>query len=69
MSLKTLGAKIFAAVIHNKTQKWATNPVATQQQVFAQLLAKAKDTQFGNDHGFKGITTYQQFAAKVPVRD
>jgi len=69
MSLKTLGAKIFAAVIHGRTQKWANNPVATQQKVFAQLIAKAKDTQFGKDHGFEGITTYEQFAAKVPVRD
>jgi len=69
MSLKTLGAKIFAAIIHGRTQKWAHNPVATQQKVFAQLLAKAKDTQFGKDHDFEGITTYEQFAAKVPVRD
>ena len=69
MSLKTLGAKIFAAVIHGRTQKWANNPLATQQKVFAQLIAKAKDTQFGKDHGFEGIITYEQFAAKVPVRD
>jgi len=69
MSLKTLGAKIFAAIIHGRTQKWANNPVATQQKVLARLLAKAKETQFGKDHGFGGITTYEQFAAKVPVRD
>ena len=69
MSLKTFGAKIFASVIHSKTQKWATNPVATQQKVFAQLLAKAKDTQFGKDHDFTAITTYAHFASKVPVRD
>jgi len=69
MSLKTLGAKLFAAIIHGRTQKWAGNPVASQQKVFAQLLAKAKDTRFGKDHGFEGITTYAQFAASVPVRD
>ena len=69
MSLKTFGAKIFASVIHGKTQKWAQNPVATQQKVFSKLLAAAKDTQFGKDHGFYGITTPADFAAKVPVRD
>ena len=69
MSLKTFGAKIFAAIIHGKTKKWAVNPVATQQKVFAQLLATAKETQFGKDHGFEGISTYEDFTAKVPVRD
>jgi hypothetical protein len=69
MSLKALGAKIFAAIINKKTQKWADNPVATQQKVFAQLLAAAKDTQFGKDHGFDGIISHEQFTAKVPVRD
>jgi GH3 auxin-responsive promoter len=69
MSLKTFGAKIFASLIHSQTQKWATNPVETQQKVFRELLEKAKGTQFGKDHGFEGITTPAQFAAKVPVRD
>lgn len=69
MSIKTLGAKIFAKVIHSKTRKWATNPVATQQKVFEQLLATATDTQFGKDHNFDAITSYADFAAKVPVRD
>jgi len=69
MSLKTFGAKIFAAIIHGKTQKWAQNPVATQQKVFNNLLAAAKGTQFGKDHGFDGITSYADYAAKVPVRD
>ncbi|KOS07103.1 hypothetical protein AM493_14450 [Flavobacterium akiainvivens] len=69
MSLKTFGAKIFASVIHSKTQKWATNPVETQQKVFRELLEKAKGTQFGKDHGFNGIQSYDDFAAKVPVRD
>ena len=69
MSLKTLGAKIFAKVIHGRTQKWVQNPVETQQKVFTGLLAKAKETQFGKDHNFESMTTYADFAAKVPVRD
>jgi len=69
MSLKTFGAKIFAKIIHAKTQKWAQNPVATQQKVFEALLAQAKNTQFGKDHGFENITSYADFADKVPVRD
>lgn len=69
MSLKTFGAKVFAGIIYNKTQKWAQNPVETQQKVFAKLLATAAGTQFGKDHDFAGIQSYADFAAKVPVRD
>ncbi len=69
MSLKAFAARIFASVIHSKTQKWAENPVQAQQKVFRELLEKAKGTQFGQDHGFEGITSPAQFAAKVPVRD
>ncbi len=69
MSLKTLGAKIFAGIVHKQTQKWATNPVATQERVFKELIAKAKETQFGKDHDFGAIQTYADYAAKVPVRD
>lgn len=69
MSLKTLGAKIFAGIVYKQTQKWATNPVATQERVFKELLAKAKETEFGKDHNFGSIQTYADYAVKVPVRD
>jgi GH3 auxin-responsive promoter len=69
MSLKAFFAKQFAAIIYNKTQKWANNPVATQQKVFEQLLAEAKTTQFGKDHQFSEIKTFEEFAKSVPVRD
>ncbi|HYD90573.1 MAG TPA: GH3 auxin-responsive promoter family protein [Flavobacterium sp.] len=69
MSLKAFAAKIFAGIIHSQTQKWANNPVVTQKKVFAGLITAAKATQFGNDHDFAGISSYEDFAAKVPVRD
>ena len=69
MSLKSFAAKLFARKIYSNTQKWANNPVATQQKVFRELIAKAKDTQFGKDHGFEEINSFEDFAAKVPVRD
>lgn len=69
MSIKSFGAKIFAAIIHNKTQKWATNPVATQQKVFQDLLQQAQHTQFGKDHHFDQIKTFEEFAQQVPIRD
>ena len=69
MSLKAFAAKIFAGIIHSQTQKWANDSVVTQKKVFAGLITAAKSTQFGNDHDFAGISSYEDFAAKVPVRD
>lgn len=69
MSIKSLIAKQFAKYIHYKTQKWATNPVATQQKVFQDLIRQAKSTQFGQDHHFDQIHTFEDFAQRVPVRD
>ncbi len=69
MSVKSIAAKIFANVVHKKTQKWVQNPIGTQQKVFQNLLAAAKETQFGKDHNFNGIKSYKDFASQVPIRD
>ncbi|WP_428223849.1 GH3 family domain-containing protein [Flavobacterium sp.] len=69
MSIKSIGAKIFATIIHHKTQKWATQPVATQQKVFRSLIQQASQTQFGKDHHFDQIKTFEDFAQHVPIRD
>ncbi|NJW51989.1 GH3 auxin-responsive promoter family protein [Salinimicrobium oceani] len=69
MSVKSFAAKIFAAYIRRQIDSWATKPVATQKRVFQQLLKKASETEFGKDHGFKNISSYREYAARVPVRD
>ena len=69
MSIKSIAAKLFAQIIHNKTQKWVQNPIETQQKVFQNLIASADDTQFGKDHNFKEIKSYEDFAKQVPIRD
>ncbi|CAM4152048.1 GH3 auxin-responsive promoter family protein [Zobellia roscoffensis] len=69
MSIKSLGAKIFAKRIAKQTAKWRDNPVSTQEKVFNQLLQKAKNTKFGLDHGFQNIQSHDDFVKKVPVRD
>ncbi|HMK06968.1 MAG TPA: GH3 auxin-responsive promoter family protein, partial [Flavobacterium sp.] len=47
----------------------ANRPVKTQQKVFADLVRRAKDTQFGKDHQFSTIKAFADFAKLVPVRD
>lgn len=69
MSIKAFFAKKFAKKIYDKTQKWARNPVETQERVFKDLIQQAKDTQFGKDHNFSGILSYSDFAKNVPIRD
>lgn len=69
MSLKAIAAKIFATLVVSKMNRWAHAPAETQQKVFKQLISKASETAFGKDHDFSSITTAEEFAKKVPVRD
>lgn len=69
MSLKSFAAKIFAKIIVAKINSWANNPVETQEKVFKELLRAAAETSFGNDHGFKDISSHQDFIKQVPIRD
>ncbi len=69
MSLKTYAAKIFAHRVAKRTAKWVTNPIATQDKVFKQLIKKASETTFGKDHAFASIKNHYEFASRVPIRD
>ncbi|ANO49719.1 GH3 auxin-responsive promoter family protein [Flavobacterium columnare] len=69
MSIKSIGAKLFASFIYHKTQKWVNNPIETQQKIFKKLIQQAKNTQFGKDHQLEQIHTYNDYVQKVPVRD
>ncbi len=69
MSLKSFGAKLFAAQIHRKIKKWANEPIKTQDRVFKNLIDAAQFTAFGNDHHFDEIKTHEDFIKNVPVRD
>ena len=69
MSLKSIGAKIFAKRIATQTAKWANNPLQTQEKVFQEILSKASQTKFGKDHNFSSIKSYKDFTTNVPIRD
>ena len=69
MSLKSIGAKIFAKIIAKRINKWAVNPIETQRRVFDKLVLEAKETSFGRDHGFSQISSFDGFAKQVPIRD
>lgn len=69
MSLKQIGAKIYAKISAYKTASWANNPVKSQEQVFNDLIQKAKHTKFGKAHHFDKIASYSDFQKQVPISD
>lgn len=69
LSLKSALAKPFAKRVYNQVQKWANNPVETQEKVFQMLISDATATSFGNDHDFISINSHRDFVKRVPVRD
>jgi hypothetical protein len=69
MSLKTFAAKVFAHFISKKTAAWANHPLKTQERVFTHLIKRGAATVFGQDHNFGAITSYEDFANQVPIRD
>ena len=62
-------AKPFAAWVARETETWAARPEESQQRVFASLVASAKQTKFGKDHGFEAIHSPADFQRQVPIRD
>jgi hypothetical protein len=69
MGIKSILAKPIAAFIASKVKKWSLNPFETQRNVFQELIRRGKNTQFGKDHHFDQIRTYEDYKKHVPVRD
>lgn len=69
MSIKSIIAIPFAKFITKGVYKWANNPHKTQEKVFKNLIAEAKNTAFGKDHDFSNISTYSDFKKRVQVTD
>lgn len=69
MKIKSFFAKPFAAYIHKQIKKGMETAVEDQQSIFLSLLKAAAKTDFGKEHGFDKIKTYQEFIQQVPIRD
>ena len=55
--------------VAKKVRSTANNPLKAQNDTFQYLIKSAKDTDFGSDHNFKSIHSYQDWIKNVPVRD
>ncbi len=69
MGVRSLLSKPFAAWIQYQTKKWSSRPIESQQQVFNNIIEKARHTAFGKDHDFSGIKSFRDFQQRVPIRD
>ncbi len=69
MGIRSVLSRPLAAYVVQQQKQWSLNPEKTQDRVFQQLIAGAKNTQFGQDHAFAQIDRYEQFKRLVPVRD
>ena len=68
-SIKAALSKPFAKLIAKRINKWASQPVETQDKVFQNLIKEASNTVFGKDHKFNTIQSYEDFKNLVPVRN
>jgi hypothetical protein len=69
MGFKAKIAKIYANRQAKKVKYWTNNAIAFQNKAMKQLVSKASKTQFGQDHNFSSIKTYEDFKKNIPVQD
>ncbi len=69
MNLKSLLARPYANYINNKITGSMATAVADQEAILKNLLKTARNTDFGKDHHFNEIESYEQFKEAVPIRD
>ena len=69
MAIKSFLAKIYARKLVRKLHRQQLHAIGIQAQILADLILKAKHTQFGLAHQFDQIANYETFKSLVPVRD
>ncbi len=69
MNVKSLLARPFANYIFNKTKKESLTALEDQDDILKTLVKTAKNTEFGKEHGFENIQSYDDFKKQVPIRD
>ena len=69
MNIKSMLAKPFAGFIYNKIQKGFKNAAEDQEAILQSLLKNGKNTEFGKEHSFSSISSYEEFKQAVPIRD
>jgi hypothetical protein len=69
MKIKSFLAKPFASIIYTKIRKGMATAVEDQENILKELIKTGKITEFGKEHKFGNVNTYQDFKEAVPIRD
>ena len=69
MSFKSILSKLLARHVARKEGRIALDGIERQRATLRKLLSSAKDTVFGEEHGFHSEMSHQDFIKAVPVRD
>src|SRR5690554_2262409 len=69
MGFKAAIAKIFAGINAKTEKNWIDHPIEIQNKIFQELISTGRQTQFGKEHNFACINTYEDFKKQVPIRD
>ena len=69
MGIKAFLSEPLARYIVAQQHEWIARSREIQEEWRADLVKKARNTQFGKDHFFKDIHTYSDFKSAVPVSD
>ena len=69
MGLKAKAALWVASIIVPGIYRDHKKAVAIQTKILRQLIKKGTKTQFGREHDFDGIHSYNDFKVSVPIRD
>jgi hypothetical protein len=69
MGLKSLFLRPWANQVSKQIVQWSTNALKEQENIFTQIIRRGCDTQFGIDHDFASIKSYEDFKQRVPVQD
>ncbi|MCE6989210.1 GH3 auxin-responsive promoter family protein [Dyadobacter sp. CY323] len=69
MGIRALFSQPLARYIVQQQKDWIARSIEVQDKWRSELVRKAAGTQFGKDHFFRDIHTYQDFKEAVPVSD
>jgi hypothetical protein len=69
MKIKSLLARPYASIVHNRVRKGAASAVPDQQAIFQQLLKIGSKTVFGKDHKLADVNDHTGFTQAIPIRD
>ena len=69
MKFKSFLAKPFASYIYARTRKGMGTALQDQDNILKELIKVGRTTEFGKEHRFDQVNSYDEFRKAVPIRD